>query len=117
MGEEKESKKKGKKDDYLEIEFSLGDLEFESKGKTLVVERTFKLLLETLQSGRLVVQKTTIEEDGDEEIETVGAEIDYEGKAEGEAPPEISLDPPPEWDELDTETPPVSEPERELEDI
>ena len=48
MGEEEEKRKK-KKDDYTELEFELGELEFEAKGKSKVVERMFYTLLEKLE--------------------------------------------------------------------
>ena len=56
MGEDEEKKRKKSKkkaDDYTELEFELGELEFEAKGKSKVVERMFYTLLEKLETGKL----------------------------------------------------------------
>ena len=125
----KKSRKRAKKDDYTELEFELGELEFEAKGSAKVVERMFYQLLEKLETGKLKAISSAVKEleeavdelEGEEEKE--GEEEEQEGKEEEEepSPPDTEaepsedepLEPPPTWDYLDTETPPESEPERE----
>ena len=48
---EAESSKGKKKSDYAEVEFEFGDMEFEAKGRSVVVERMFRLLLEKIEDG------------------------------------------------------------------
>ncbi len=115
MGEDEEKKKKSKKkaDDYTELEFELGELEFEAKGKSKVVERMFYTLLEKLETGKLKAITAAVREledavDMEEEEEEEEAE---EGEEEEES--SVETDPPPDWESLDTETPPESEPEKE----
>ena len=133
------SKKKGV--DYAEVEFEIGDLEFEAKGRSVVVERMFRLLLEKIEAGKLVktfklldYEKEEEEEEEDEEEEETESEITeeveppveetYESSTTEETPSdeepsipnEAYLDPPPAWDTLDTETPPESDPEKEERD-
>jgi hypothetical protein len=126
MGEDEEKpKRKKKKDDYTELEFELGELEFEAKGQAKVVERMFYTLLEKLETGKLKAITAAVKEleeavEGEEEEEE--EEEEKEEEEEGEATlPESDLEPepssteePPKWDSLDTETPPESEPEREM---
>ena len=51
-------KKTKKKDNYLEIEFQLGDLKFAARGKTLNVERNFKMLIDLVEDGKLNMSMT-----------------------------------------------------------
>jgi hypothetical protein len=117
MGEDEEKVKKSKKKaaDYTELEFELGELEFEAKGKSKVVERMFYTLLEKLETGKLKAITTAVKElvdvvdmEEDEEEEEEGEE-----EAEEEEESESESEPPPKWESLDTETPPESEPEKE----
>jgi hypothetical protein len=117
MGEDEEKVKKSKKKaaDYTELEFELGELEFEAKGKSKVVERMFYTLLEKLETGKLKAITTAVKEledvvdmEDDEEEEEEGEE-----EAEEEEESESESEPPPKWESLDTETPPESEPEKE----
>jgi hypothetical protein len=64
MGEDEEKVKKSKKKaaDYTELEFELGELEFEAKGKSKVVERMFYTLLEKLETGKLKAITTAVKE-------------------------------------------------------
>ncbi len=48
--------KKKKKSDYAEVEFEIGNIEFEAKGRSVVVERMFRLLLEKIETGKLVAE-------------------------------------------------------------
>lgn len=118
---EADTGKKGKKKaDYCEVEFEIGNIEFEAKGRSIVVERMFRMLLEKIEEGKLVAEFKL--QDPDEEEE------DEEEKEEEELPPvdlpeepevseeystDASLDPPPAWDSLETEEPEVSDAERE----
>ncbi len=63
--------KKGKKDkgDYAEVEFEIGNIEFEAKGRSIVVERMFRLLLEKIEEGKLVATLRLQDEDEEEEEE------------------------------------------------
>ena len=139
---EVESSKGKKKSDYAEVEFEIGDIEFEAKGRSVVVERMFRLLLEKIEDGKLVKTFTLLnhedeEEEEEEEDEEEPAEVEtelekteevevpevktYEDPPKEEAPhveehvipTEAYLDPPPAWDSLDSDTPPESEPEKE----
>lgn len=130
--EEKKPKKRKKKDDYTELEFELGELEFEAKGSAKVVERMFYQLLEKLETGKLKAISSTVKEleeaveevegeEEEEELEEEEAEEQEEGAEEEPPLPELEPEsseggppePPPTWDYLDTETPPETEPERE----
>ena len=116
-------KKRAKRDDYTELEFELGELEFEAKGSAKVVERMFYQLLEKLETGKLKAISSAVKELEEAVDEAEGEEEEEEGEEEEEEPsspefePEPSveepLEPPPTWDYLDTETPPETEPERE----
>ena len=107
MGEDEEKKKKSKKkaDDYTELEFELGELEFEAKGKSKVVERMFYTLLEKLETGKLKAITAAVRELEDA--------VDMEEEEEEVEESSVEADPPPDWKSLDTETPPESEPEKE----
>ncbi|MFW9787227.1 MAG: hypothetical protein ACFFE1_06110 [Candidatus Thorarchaeota archaeon] len=111
--------KKGKKTDYCEVEFEIGNIEFEAKGRSIVVERMFRMLLEKIEEGKLVAEFRLQDPDEDEEEEE---------EIEEELPPydlpeapemteahasDDSLDPPPAWESLETEEPDVSEAEKE----
>jgi hypothetical protein len=123
---EADTGKKKKKSDYAEVEFEIGNIEFEAKGRSVVVERMFRLLLEKIETGKLVAEfkLQDLEEEEDEEEEEEEKEESKEEKEELPAPaeeifeeapvtPEPSLDPPPAWDTLDEKEPEVSEAERE----
>ncbi|MGY5863900.1 MAG: hypothetical protein RTV41_04815 [Candidatus Thorarchaeota archaeon] len=112
--------KKGKKKaDYAEVEFEIGNIEFEAKGRSVVVERMFRLLLEKIETGKLVAEFKLQDLGEDEEEEK--KEEPVEEKEEELPPPaeEIfeettaSLDPPPAWDTLDEKEPEVSDAEKE----
>ena len=111
--------KKKKKSDYAEVEFEIGNIEFEAKGRSVVVERMFRLLLEKIETGKLVAEfKLQDLEDEEEEEESEEEKVELPAPTEEtfvEAPvtPEPSLDPPPAWDTLDEKEPEVSEAERE----
>jgi hypothetical protein len=115
--------KKTKKTDYAEVEFEIGNIEFEAKGRSVVVERMFRLLLEKIETGKLVaefkLQDFEVEEEEEEkETEELKEEEDPPPPAEEifeevPATPEPSLDPPPAWDTLDEKEPEVSDAERE----
>ena len=125
---EDDTGKKGKKKaDYCEVEFEIGNIEFEAKGRSIVVERMFRMLLEKIEEGKLVAEfklqdpEEDEEEDEEEEdryvIKTDAGEIDLPAsmRMEEESNPseEPTLDPPPEWDSLETEEPEVPDAERE----
>lgn len=115
MSEDDSKDKKGKKSDYAEIEFEIGNIEFEAKGRSAVVERMFRLLLERIEEGKLVREfrlSEPEEEEEEEEEEELPPEImeQYEISEDEE---DTSLEPPPDWDILDSEEPDVSEAERE----
>ncbi len=121
MAEEEEvtdAKGKKKKSDYAEVEFEIGNIEFEAKGRSVVVERMFRLLLEKIEEGKLVTEFKL--QDADEEEEEEVLPPDTLGEVEEEEKPiplpagdsEPSLDPPPAWDTLETEEPEVSEAEK-----
>jgi hypothetical protein len=115
--------KKKKKSDYAEVEFEIGNIEFEAKGRSVVVERMFRLLLEKIETGNLVAEfklQDLEEEEDEEEEERSNEEKEEEPPAlaeeifeEAPVTPEPSLDPPPAWDTLDEKEPEVSEAERE----
>ena len=138
-----ETKKGKKKEDWAEIEFEIGDIEFEAKGRSVVVERMFRLLLEKIEDGKLV-KVFKLESHDDEEEEEEESEEEDEEEAEEETkeypdpedvvedllksdiaeesssaddepriPNEAYLDPPPAWESLDEESPPESDPEKE----
>jgi hypothetical protein len=107
-------KKKGKKADYCEVEFEIGNIEFEAKGRSVVVERMFRMLLEKIEEGKLVAEfKLQDDNEEEEEEEPPQEEASYEPKVPNPFGEEPSLDPPPEWDTLETEEPEVSDAERE----
>lgn len=117
-------KGKKKKSDYAEVEFEIGNIEFEAKGRSVVVERMFRLLLEKIETGKLVaefklqdLEEEDEEEEGEEEEEKdeelpPPAEVILDEFRE-EPKTEPSLDPPPAWDSLDEKEPEVSDAERE----
>jgi len=136
MSEEEVTDDKGKKkkSDYAEVEFEIGNIEFEAKGRSVVVERMFRLLLEKIEQGKLVTEFKL--QDAEEEEEDKPEEEEEE--KEEELPPdtlgdveeedeepiplpagvtEPTLDPPPAWDSLETEEPEVSEAEKEEFDL
>ena len=78
-------KKSKKKDNYLEIEFQLGDLWFAARGKTLNVERNFKMLIDLVEDGKLNLSMT---EQLEETIEELGEPLEKEAE----------LDPAPSWE-------------------
>jgi len=117
---EADTGKKGKKKaDYCEVEFEIGNIEFEAKGRSIVVERMFRMLLEKIEEGKLVAEfkLQDPEDEEDEEEEEEKEEESTPSKPEVPEPPsaseEATLDPPPEWDSLETEEPEVSDAERE----
>ena len=73
-----EPKKGKKKEDWAEIEFEIGDIEFEAKGRSVVVERMFRLLLEKLEDGKLVKVFKLADDDEEEEEEEESEEEDEE---------------------------------------
>lgn len=115
---EADSGKKKKKSDYAEVEFEIGNIEFEAKGRSVVVERMFRLLLEKIETGKLVAEFRLQDLDEDEEEEEEeeefpsSAEEIFEESSEADAT-EPSLDPPPAWDSLDESEPEISDAERE----
>ena len=125
---EADTEKKGKKKaDYCEVEFEIGNIEFEAKGRSIVVERMFRMLLEKIEEGKLVAEFKLQDPDEEEEDEEEEEEREEENP-EAELPPvelaeepsvsedppaDFSLDPPPAWDSLETEEPEVSDAERE----
>ncbi len=131
MAEEEVSDDKGKKkkSDYAEVEFEIGNIEFEAKGRSVVVERMFRLLLEKIEQGKLVtefkLQDEEEEEETDEEEEEEELPSDTLGDVEEEEEPiplpagvtEPKLDPPPAWDSLETEEPKISDAEKEEFDL
>jgi hypothetical protein len=116
--DEGKKKKKGKKTDYCEVEFEIGNIEFEAKGRSIVVERMFRMLLEKIEEGKLVAEfklQDPDEEEEEEEEEEELPPVDLPEEPEkAETPPaDAPLDPPPAWDSLETEEPEVSDVERE----
>ena len=120
---EADTGKKGKKKaDYCEVEFEIGNIEFEAKGRSIVVERMFRMLLEKIEEGKLVAEFKLQDSEEEEEEEDEGEEEEKElPQAEVFSEPEVpeppreepSFDPPPEWDTLETKEPEVSDAERE----
>jgi hypothetical protein len=121
-------KKRKKKTDYTEVEFEIGNIEFEAKGRSVVVERMFRLLLEKIETGKLVAEfkLQDLDDEEDEEEEEEEKEEEVVEKTEEELPspieevfekppdsPEPTLDPPPAWDSLDEKEPEISDVERE----
>ena len=78
-------KKTKKKENYLEIEFQLGDLWFAARGKTLNVERNFRMLIDLVEDGKLNLSMT---EQLEETIEELGEPLEKEAE----------LDPAPSWE-------------------
>ena len=78
-------KKSKKKDNYLEIEFQLGDLWFAARGKTLNVERNFRMLIDLIEDGKLNLSMT---EQLEETIEELSEPLEKEAE----------LDPAPSWE-------------------
>jgi hypothetical protein len=111
--------KKGKKADYCEVEFEIGNIEFEAKGRSIVVERMFRMLLEKIEEGRLVAEfklqdaEEEEEEEEEKEEELPPVDLPEEPEVTEDPPVDASLDPPPAWDSLETEEPEVSDAERE----
>jgi hypothetical protein len=133
-----EQPKKKKRSDHTEVEFEFGNIEFEAKGRSVVVERMFRLLLEKIETGSLVASFTLQDDEEEEEEEQEpeeeeGAEeSEEEEEAQEESLPETelteevpepvvtgddSVKPPPAWDSLETAEPEVSDAEREELDI
>jgi len=122
---EADTGKKKKKSDYAEVEFEIGNIEFEAKGRSVVVERMFRLLLEKIETGKLVAEfrlQDLDEEEEEEEKEEEEEEEEEPEKEEEELPPPAdeefeeaseTLDPPPAWDTLDDTEPEISDAERE----
>ena len=93
--------------DYLELEFELGDLEFEATGKSKVVEDLFRLLLDKICNGEIPIYRKGEEKEEEEQEEEEEKEDEYE---EEESEPV----PGPDWDSLDSGSPPESPVEREM---
>jgi hypothetical protein len=130
MAEEQgtDAKGKKKKSDYAEVEFEIGNIEFEAKGRSVVVERMFRLLLEKIEEGKLVtefrLQDADDEEEEEEEEDALPPDTlgDVEEEEEEAIPlpagdSEPKLDPPPAWDTLETDEPEISEAEKEEFDL
>ena len=71
MSDEANEKDKKRRGDYAEVGFEIGNIEFEAKGKSLVVERMFRLLLDKIEHGRLVATVKLPDFDEEEEEETL----------------------------------------------
>ncbi len=121
MSEEPESidkKSKKAKADFAEVGFEIGNIEFEAKGKSAVVERLFRLLLEKIEQGKLVATLRLPEEEEDEEEEEEPLEEPTHSDEppappeEDSIPSEAYLDPPPAWDSLEEDSPPISDAEK-----
>ncbi|RDE15789.1 MAG: hypothetical protein C4K48_03125 [Candidatus Thorarchaeota archaeon] len=113
MSEDDSKDKKGKKSDYAEVEFGIGNIEFEAKGRSLVVEKLFRLLLERIEEGKLVKEfrlEEPEEEEGGEEVEQPPKIVEQYKRPTEEV--DTSLEPPPDWDRLESEEPEVSDAER-----
>ena len=113
MSEDDSKDKKGKKSDYAEVEFGIGNIEFEAKGRSLVVEKLFRLLLERIEEGKLVKEfrlEEPDEEEGEEEVEQLPKTVEQYKTPTEEV--DTSLEPPPDWDKLESEEPEVSDAER-----
>jgi hypothetical protein len=70
MSDEAKDKDKKQKGDYAEVGFEIGNIEFEAKGRSLVVERMFRLLLDRIEHGKLVATVTLPDYEEEEEEET-----------------------------------------------
>ena len=125
-GEESTDAKGKKKSDYCEVEFEIGNIEFEAKGRSVVVERMFRMLLEKIEEGKLVTEfrlQDDEEEEEEEEEEEFPPDVLFEVEDEEEPIPlpagdaEPTLDPPPAWDSLETEEPEISDAEKEEFDL
>ncbi len=130
---DREEGAKGKKrSDHTEVEFEFGNIEFEAKGRSVVVERMFRLLLEKIESGSLVASFTLQDIDDEEEEEEEEEEVSFEDVDEYEELPDTELaediaeeepsfddvvEPPPSWDTLESEEPEVSDAEKEEFDL
>jgi hypothetical protein len=127
MADEETDAKGKKKSDYCEVEFEIGNIEFEAKGRSVVVERMFRLLLEKIEEGKLVAEfrLQDDEEEEEEEKEEEDFPLDTLDDIEEDEEPiplpagdtEPTLDPPPAWDSLETEEPKISDAEREEFDL
>jgi hypothetical protein len=123
MSEDDSKDKKGKKSDYAEVEFEIGNIEFEAKGRSVVVERMFRLLLERIEEGKLVREFRLVEPDEEEEEEEEEEELppeimeQYEISDDEEEEEEPTLDAPPAWDVLDSKEPDISDAEKEEFDL
>ncbi|MFW9908071.1 MAG: hypothetical protein ACFFEF_05810 [Candidatus Thorarchaeota archaeon] len=130
--------RKKDKSDYAEVEFEIGNIEFEAKGRSVVVERMFRLLLEKIEHGKLVAtlklpaEDEEYEEEEEEELvtpedisieeeisefeasyEDTSAEESSDERTDETIPNEAYLDPPPAWDDLEDDSPPMSDAERD----
>ena len=132
--EQEEGKKSKKRPDHTEVEFEFGNIEFEAKGRSVVVERMFRLLLEKIESGSLVASFTLQDIDDEEEeeeeeedtsdeefleeeyVELPESELTDEA-VEEEPDVDSEVTPPPSWDSLETEEPEISEAEKEELDL
>ena len=120
-----DAKGKKKKSDYAEVEFGIGNVEFEAKGRSVVVERMFRLLLEKIEEGKLVkefrlqdIEEEDEEDEDDEEFPLdMLEEIEEEPIPLGSGDTEPTLDPPPAWDSLETDEPEISDAEKEEFDL
>lgn len=124
--------KKRKRTDHTEVEFEFGNIEFEAKGRSVVVERMFRLLLDKIETGSLVAS-FELQDIEDEDEEGEESEESEEEEPEEEVLPETELsegvlkedtivseeniEPPPSWDSLETEEPEVSDAEKEELDL
>ncbi|TFG12471.1 hypothetical protein EU537_09310 [Candidatus Thorarchaeota archaeon] len=158
-----------KKDNYIEMEFEIGDIEFEARGRSDAVERMFQLLIEKLESGGLVATLEIPDEDewedesweedeedweedqeeideweeseeledewseeedsydyeeeesydNDDSLESDAEEEEYTSEKvdDEEIPREAYLEPPPDWESLEEDTPPISESELESDEL
>ncbi len=70
MSDDAKDKDKRQRGDYAEVGFEIGNIEFEAKGKSLVVERMFRLLLDKIEHGRLVATVKLPDYEEEEEEET-----------------------------------------------
>jgi len=143
MADEEEftdTKGKKQKSDYAAVEFEIGNIEFEAKGRSVVVERMFRLLLEKIEEGKLVAtfrlqDEEEEEEEDEDELDKASDKAlddailpdtleDLEDVEEEEDPIplpagdfESKMDPPPAWDSLETEEPSISDAEKEEFDV
>ncbi|TXT57371.1 MAG: hypothetical protein BAJATHORv1_10072 [Candidatus Thorarchaeota archaeon] len=105
-----------KDDDIVEIEFELGDMEFEARGRADVIERMFRHLLHKIEVGGLPVtlpDMSEFEEDEFEEEEEEEYIYDDEDEEEEEVYEEEESDELPDIDaELEPPEPHMTEPSR-----